>query len=83
MMDRHFDFPPVQKRSARQGQSQFDEFEATELYCAQCRKAVPVKKSLLLVLPEGDKYDYRCAYCGNTVGDKIDRAAEPFGILHR
>jgi hypothetical protein len=52
---------------------EFDQFEATELYCPQCRRAVPLRKSLLLVLPEGDKYEYRCQFCGTTVGDKIDR----------
>jgi len=54
----------------------FDQLEATELYCPKCRMAVPVRKSLLLVLPEGDKYEYRCQYCGTTVGDKIDRGSK-------
>jgi len=64
-----------------QKQADFDQFEATELYCPECKQAVPVRKSLLLVLPEGDKYEYRCQYCGGTVGDKIDRSGQPFGIL--
>jgi endogenous inhibitor of DNA gyrase (YacG/DUF329 family) len=81
MADRFPGFPPVKKRAPAKPQSSFDEFEATELYCGQCGRAVPVKKSLLLVLPEGDKYEYRCPVCGNTVGDKIDRNADPFGIL--
>jgi len=54
----------------------FDELEAMELYCPKCRTAVPVRKYLLLVLPEGDKYEYRCQYCGTTVGDKIDRGTK-------
>jgi len=29
-----------------------------------------VRKHLLLVLPQGDKYEYRCAYCGCSVGEK-------------
>jgi hypothetical protein len=73
MADRSFGFPPVKKRVPPQVQSSFDEFDATELYCAQCRRAVPVRKSLLLVLPEGDKYEYRCQVCGTTVGDKLDK----------
>jgi len=81
MADRFPGFPPVKRGAPGKAQSSFDEFEATELYCVQCRRAVPVKKSLLLVLPEGDKYEYRCAFCGNTVGDKIDRNVEPFGVL--
>ena len=59
----------------------FDQLEATELYCSECGQAVPVKKSLLLVLPEGDKYEYRCQYCGATVGDKIDHSGQFHGIL--
>lgn len=57
---------PSQKR-------QFDSFKATELYCPKCGKAMPVRERLLLVLPEGDKYEYLCAYCGTSVGDKIVR----------
>lgn len=56
-----------------QQESNFDQLEATELYCNECHQAVPVRKSLLLVLPEGDKYEYKCQYCGAKVGDKIDR----------
>jgi hypothetical protein len=62
--------------------AEFDQLEATELYCPQCRQAVPVRKFLLLVLPQGDKYEYRCAYCGTTVGDKVDRHGSPFGVLN-
>jgi hypothetical protein len=62
-------------------QDSFDEFEATELYCPKCRQAVPVRKSLLLILPEGDKYEYRCQHCGGTVGDKIDRSGQFHGVL--
>jgi hypothetical protein len=51
----------------------FKELEATELYCNTCKKAVTVRKNLLLVLPDGDKYEYRCAFCNETVGSKIDR----------
>ena len=63
-----------QGRPASQ-ESDFNELEATELYCGECRQAVPVRKYLLLVLPEGDKYEYRCQYCGAKVGDKIDKTA--------
>lgn len=66
-----------------QKQPDFDEFEAVELYCDKCNKAVPVRKSLLLILPEGDKYEYRCSICGNTVGDKIDKTGQYYNILKR
>ena len=71
------DAPP-----ARQEDS-FDQFEATELYCPKCRRAVPVRKSLLLILPGGDKYEYRCQYCGDTVGDKIDHTGQFYNLLKR
>jgi DNA-directed RNA polymerase subunit RPC12/RpoP len=81
MADRPFGFPPVKNRVSPRQQSSFDEFDATELYCAQCGRAVPVRKSLLLVLPEGDKYEYRCAVCGSTVGDKIDKSGQFYGPI--
>jgi hypothetical protein len=49
----------------------FKELEAASLYCPKCKQAVPVRKSLFLVLPNGDKYEYRCAFCGTSVGSKI------------
>jgi hypothetical protein len=49
----------------------YKDFEATELFCPRCKKAVPVRKRLLLILPEGEKYDYSCVYCGASVGDKL------------
>ena len=67
-------------RAASQ-ESDFNELEATELYCGECRQAVPVRKHLLLVLPEGDKYEYRCQYCGAKVGDKIDKTARLKGFF--
>lgn len=50
---------------------QYDDFDATELFCPKCKRAVPVRKRLLLILPEGDKYDYYCPYCGTSIGEKI------------
>ncbi len=50
----------------------YEEFEATSLFCPRCRKAVPVRKEILLVLPTGTKYDYLCAECGSLVGGKVD-----------
>lgn len=65
----------------------YEEFEATSLFCSRCRKAVPVRKKLLLVLPTGAKYDYLCAECGSPVGGKLDhdpsefrRTAPPAGM---
>lgn len=50
----------------------YDSLEASLLLCPTCRKAQPVRKRLLLVLPQGDKYEYVCTQCGSTCGDKIE-----------
>ena len=59
----------------------YKEFDATELYCSKCKRAVPVRKRLLLVLPEGEKYEYLCAFCSTTVGMKVDRQVKPISII--
>ncbi len=51
----------------------FEQMEASMLFCPNCRQAMPVRKQLLIVLPEGDKFDYLCAKCGSVAGDKIER----------
>ena len=60
---------------------QYRDFDATELFCPQCRRAVPVRKRLLLVLSAGDKYDYTCVYCGTSVGDKMVTERDNLGIV--
>jgi len=50
---------------------QYSDFDATELFCPKCRRAVPVRKHLILVLSNGDKYDYACTFCGTSMGDKM------------
>ena len=59
----------------------FKEFDATELYCPRCKRPVPVRKRLLLVLPDGDKYEYLCAICSESVGAKIDRHTKPLSVI--
>ncbi|HOU52081.1 MAG TPA: cytoplasmic protein [Smithella sp.] len=49
----------------------YKDFDATELFCPRCQRAVAVRKRLLLILQEGEKYDYTCVYCGTSVGDKL------------
>lgn len=63
----------------------FGEFEATSLFCARCRRATAARKKLLLVLPTGNKYDYVCAECGESVGGKTDNDPSDFyrSIRHR
>ena len=59
----------------------FKEFDATELYCPCCKRAVPVRKRLLLILQEGDKYEYLCAFCSESVGTKMDRHEKSISII--
>jgi hypothetical protein len=63
------------------GREQYKDFDATELFCAQCQRAVPVRKRLLLVLANGDKYDYICTHCGASVGDKLVTERDNLQIL--
>jgi hypothetical protein len=65
---------------------QFDQLQASHLYCDKCRRSMPVRQHLLLILPDGELYDYLCQGCGNSVGSKTDRSpAGPFpkGVLRR
>lgn len=49
----------------------YKDFDATELFCPKCNRAVAVRKKLLLILTEGEKYYYSCVHCGTSVGDKL------------
>jgi hypothetical protein len=48
----------------------FREFAATELFCGRCRVSQPVRERLLLVLPDGELYEYLCSVCGAAVGSR-------------
>ena len=61
----------------------YDEFEASELYCSRCGQARPVRRHLLLVLPTGNKFEYRCSVCGHSLGEKMDDDAEAFRLPTR
>lgn len=62
-------------------QDVYDEFEASELFCSKCQKSTPVRKKLLIVLPSGNKFEYLCSVCGNSVGSKMDDDTSAFSIL--
>ena len=81
MKNNPFNFAsPVAQKTVKPRED-FGELEATELYCSECGCAVPINKFLLLVLPDGDRYEYRCRQCGAKVGEKIDRSGQFYGIL--
>ncbi len=48
----------------------FEEFQASVLFCNRCRSPRPVRERLLLVLPDGDLYEYLCVTCGSSVGSR-------------
>ena len=52
----------------------YGEFNATLLYCNKCGRAMPVRQRLLLVLPDGELYDYTCQGCNSSVGSKTEKA---------
>jgi hypothetical protein len=63
------------------GRPEFESFEAAELWCPTCRKAQRVRRHLLLVLPSGNKYEYRCATCATPVGGKEDGDPSEFNEI--
>ena len=64
----------------RPGNRQFEELQASALFCARCQAARPVRERLLLVLPDGELYEYLCAACGASVG-KRKATAPPRPLL--
>lgn len=57
----------------------FDQFTASLLYCNRCGRAMPVRERLLLILPDGELYDYTCQGCGSSLGSKTERASKVAG----
>ncbi|HJN02752.1 MAG: cytoplasmic protein [Nitrospinota bacterium] len=55
---------------------EFKKFQASSLYCPKCKQATEVRERLLLVLPDGDLFNYYCSLCGTSVGKKKDSQTE-------
>lgn len=49
---------------------QFETLRASSLYCNRCKKAMPVRERLLLILPEKEIFDYLCTGCGDSLGQR-------------
>ena len=77
-------YPPYQSPplSEPEGDKQFDQLEASSLFCPKCKDAVPVRKRLLLVLPEGERYEYLCAYCSTSVGRKVEETKKKIDLIY-
>lgn len=54
----------------QENRPQYKDLVAARLYCNNCRSSMPVREYLLLILPDGYLYEYRCTYCGEVLGDK-------------
>jgi hypothetical protein len=52
---------------------QYGALQASLLYCPKCQTATPARERLLLVLPTGNLYEYLCAHCGTSTGEKTDQ----------
>src|SRR5713226_3155948 len=75
-------FRPRPVQPPAQPQEQFRSFSASALYCPQCRQATPVRERLLLVLPDGNLYEYRCVHCGTSTGSKTEKEPNTSRILY-
>ena len=73
----------MQTRCMRQPGEQYGDLEVSELFCPKCRIARPVRRHLLLVLPTGNQYEYRCQACGTPVGEKKDNDSREFTSILR
>ncbi len=62
---------------------QFEEFQASVLFCGRCRQPRPVHERLLLILPEGELHEYLCSVCGDSVGSRKVEAPPPPLLLAR
>jgi hypothetical protein len=57
----------------------FRDLEASELFCPKCRVSRPVRERLLLVLPDGELHEYRCAVCATSLGTR--HVNQPMKVL--
>jgi len=51
-------------------QKNFEDLEASQLFCPTCKRAMPVRKRLLLVLLDKEIFSYVCTGCGSVIGKK-------------
>lgn len=63
------------------GQSQFEDFHASALYCPRCRQAMPVRSRLLLVLPDGELHEYLCQACATSLGTRTVRQDQQLQLV--
>ena len=62
-------------------QGKFEKMQASLLFCNRCQRPMPVRERLLLVLPDGELFEYRCTRCGNSVGERTEKNVKPSKII--
>ena len=60
----------ARKTEKSQQQASYESLSASELYCGNCKRSMPVREKRLLVLSGGDLFDYQCSGCGESLGTK-------------
>jgi transposase-like protein len=71
----------MSRRAARPAAPQYQDFQATALYCPRCRAAMPVRSRLLLVLPDGELHEYLCQVCASSLGTKTVKNAQEMQLF--
>jgi hypothetical protein len=67
----------------RPAPEQFEDFQASVLFCARCKQPRPVRERLLLVLPDGELHEYLCTGCGASVGSRKVTGPPPTLLVAR
>ena len=70
---------PTRAAPRKEAPDAFEEFQASVLFCSRCAAPRPVRERLLLVLPDGDLYEYVCTACGDSVGSRKGDPGAEFG----
>ncbi len=73
--------PAPKPRPSESQKGDFNKIQASLLYCNRCQRAMPVRERLLLVLPDGSLFEYRCQRCGNPVGERTEKNTKPVKII--
>jgi len=63
--------------------AQFEELQASVLFCARCQQPHPVRERLLLVLVDGELHEYLCSVCGASVGSRRAQTPPPPLVVPR
>ncbi len=69
------------RQRRRTPEGEFEEFQASALFCGRCQTARPVRERLLLVLPDGELFEYLCSDCGTSVGTRKAEVELPPVVL--